>query len=219
MIRVVENVREIKGKRVEYLLQRNEIADVIRTRSKIFWTVGIFTAFINILMLVPSIYMLQVYDRVLPSGNEITLLMLTLIMLGMFGMMALLEYARSMVVIRIGAQLDMRLNSRIYTAAYEENLKNKSADAGHMLNDLTNVRQFLTGNALFAFFDAPWFPIYLLVIFLFNPWLGLFALIGSLVLVALAIINEMVSKKPLSEASKLALQSGSLASTNYAMPK
>lgn len=214
MIRVVENVREIKGKRVEYLLQRNEIADVIRTRSKIFWTVGIFTAFINILMLVPSIYMLQVYDRVLPSGNEITLLMLTLIMLGMFGMMALLEYARSMVVIRIGAQLDMRLNSRIYTAAYEENLKNKSADAGHMLNDLTNVRQFLTGNALFAFFDAPWFPIYLLVIFLFNPWLGLFALIGSLVLVALAIINEMVSKKPLSEASKLALQSGSLASTN-----
>ncbi|ROR98341.1 type I secretion system permease/ATPase [Raoultella terrigena] len=199
---------------MDQFIPRNEIADVIRTRSKIFWTVGIFTAFINILMLVPSIYMLQVYDRVLPSGNEITLLMLTLIMLGMFGMMALLEYARSMVVIRIGAQLDMRLNSRIYTAAYEENLKNKSADAGHMLNDLTNVRQFLTGNALFAFFDAPWFPIYLLVIFLFNPWLGLFALVGSLALVALAIINEMVSKKPLSEASKLALQSGSLASTN-----
>ncbi|MGS4820549.1 type I secretion system permease/ATPase [Raoultella terrigena] len=199
---------------MDQFIPRNEIADVIRTRSKIFWTVGIFTAFINILMLVPSIYMLQVYDRVLPSGNEITLLMLTLIMLGMFGMMALLEYARSMVVIRIGAQLDMRLNSRIYTAAYEENLKNKSADAGHMLNDLTNVRQFLTGNALFAFFDVPWFPIYLLVIFLFNPWLGLFALVGSLILVALAIINEMVSKKPLSEASKLALQSGSLASTN-----
>lgn len=199
---------------MEHFIPRNEIADVIRTRSKIFWTVGVFTAFINILMLVPSIYMLQVYDRVLPSGNEITLLMLTLIMLGMFGMMALLEYARSMVVIRIGAQLDMRLNSRVYTAAYEDNLKNKSADAGNMLNDLTNMRQFMTGSALFAFFDAPWFPIYLLVIFLFNPWLGLFALIGSLMLVGLAIVNEMVSKKPLAEASRLALQSGSLASTN-----
>ncbi|MEL0553752.1 type I secretion system permease/ATPase [Raoultella lignicola] len=199
---------------MEHFIPRNEIADVIRTRSKIFWTVGVFTAFINILMLVPSIYMLQVYDRVLPSGNEITLLMLTLIMLGMFGMMALLEYARSMVVIRIGAQLDMRLNSRVYTAAYEDNLKNKSADAGNMLNDLTNMRQFMTGSALFAFFDAPWFPIYLLVIFLFNPWLGLFALIGSLVLVGLAVVNEMVSKKPLAEASRLALQSGSLASTN-----
>lgn len=199
---------------MEHYLPRNEIADVIRTRSKIFWTVGVFTAFINILMLVPSIYMLQVYDRVLPSGNEITLLMLTLIMLAMFGMMALLEYIRSMVVIRIGAQLDMRLNTRVYTAAYEDNLKNKSADAGQMLNDLTNMRQFLTGSALFAFFDAPWFPIYLLVIFLFNPWLGLFALIGSLILIALAVVNEIVSKEPLAEASKLALQSGSLASTN-----
>ena len=63
-----------------------------------------------------------------------------------------------------------------------------------MLSDLTNVRQFLTGSALFAFFDAPRFPIYLLVIFLFNPWLGLFALVGSLLLIALAVINEVVSK-------------------------
>lgn len=195
-------------------IPRNEIADVIRTRTKVFWTVGIFTAFINLLMLVPSVYMLQVYDRVLPSRNEITLLMLTLIMLGLFGMMALLEYVRSMVVIRIGSQLDMRLNNRIYTAAYESNLKNGSSDAGQMLGDLTMVRQFLTGSALFAFFDAPWFPIYLLVIFLFNPWLGLFALIGSLLLIGLAVINEMVSKKPLAEASKLSIMSGGLASTN-----
>jgi ATP-binding cassette subfamily C exporter for protease/lipase len=119
-----------------------------------------------------------------------------------------------MVVIRIGSQLDMRLNNRIYTAAYESNLKNGSSDAGQMLGDLTMVRQFLTGSALFAFFDAPWFPIYLLVIFLFNPWLGLFALVGSLLLIGLAVINEMVSKKPLAEASKLSIMSGGLASTN-----
>jgi ATP-binding cassette subfamily C exporter for protease/lipase len=199
---------------VNQFIPRNEIADVIRTRTKVFWTVGIFTAFINLLMLVPSVYMLQVYDRVLPSRNEITLLMLTLIMLGLFGMMALLEYVRSMVVIRIGSQLDMRLNNRIYTAAYESNLKNGSSDAGQMLGDLTMVRQFLTGSALFAFFDAPWFPIYLLVIFLFNPWLGLFALVGSLLLIALAVINEMVSKQPLAEASKLSIMSANLASTN-----
>ncbi|CAI1055975.1 type I secretion system permease/ATPase [Serratia entomophila] len=192
----------------------NEISDVIRTRSKVFWTVGIFTAFINLLMLVPSVYMLQVYDRVLPSRNEITLLMLTLIMLAMYAMMSLLEYVRSMVVIRIGSQLDMRLNTRVYTAAYEANLKNGTSDAGQMLGDLTTVRQFLTGNALFAFFDAPWFPIYLLVIFLFNPWLGLFALVGSLILIALAVANEMVSKKPLGEASRLSIMSGGLASAN-----
>ena len=195
-------------------IPRNEIADIIRTRSKVFWNVGAFTAFINILMLVPSVYMLQVYDRALPSRNEITLLMLTLIMLGMFGIMALLEYVRSMVVIRIGSQLDMRLNTRIYTAAYEANLKNGASDAGQMLSDLTTLRQFLTGSALFAFFDVPWFPIYLLVIFLFNPWLGLFALLGSLLLIALAVINEIISRKPLAEANKLSIRSGSLAGTS-----
>ena len=194
-------------------IPRNEIADIIRTRSRVFWNVGAFTAFINILMLVPSVYMLQVYDRALPSRNEITLLMLTLIMLAMFAVMALLEYVRSMVVIRIGSQLDMRLNTRIYTAAYESNLKNGASDAGQMLGDLTTLRQFLTGSALFAFFDAPWFPVYLLVIFLFNPWLGLFALLGSLLLIALAVINEIVSRKPLAEASRLSIRSGGLAGT------
>lgn len=195
-------------------IPRNEIADAIRTRTRVFWSIGIFTAFINLLMLVPSVYMLQVYDRVLPSRNEITLLMLTLIMLGMFAMMSLLEYIRSMVVICISNQLDMRLNTRVYTAVYEANIKNGSSDAGQMLNDLTNLRQFLTGSALFTFFDVPWFPVYLSVIFLFNPWLGLFALLGALLLISLAVINEFVSKKPLAEASKLSIVSGNLASTN-----
>ncbi|NRN29459.1 type I secretion system permease/ATPase [Photorhabdus heterorhabditis] len=199
---------------MKLLLPKDEIADVIRARSRVFWTIGLFTAFINLLMLVPSVYMLQVYDRVLPSGNEITLLMLTLITLGMFAMMGMLEYIRSMIVIRIGSQLDMKLNNRVYTASYESNLKNGTTDAGQMLNDLANIRQFLTGNALFAFFDAPWFPIYLLVIFLFNPWLGLLSLVGALVLIALAVLNQWVSSQPLSEANKLALRSASLASTN-----
>lgn len=199
---------------VNQFILRHEIADAVRARSKVFWCVGIFTAFINLLMLVPSIYMLQVYDRVLPSRNEITLLMLTLILLGMFGMMALLEYVRSMVIIRIGSQLDMQLNSRIYTAAYESNLKNNSSEAGQMLSNLTSVRQFLTGSALFAFFDIPWFPIYLLTIFLFNTWLGLFALMGALLLITLAVVNEVISKTPLSDASRLSIMSGNLASTS-----
>ncbi|MCA6221544.1 type I secretion system permease/ATPase [Photorhabdus antumapuensis] len=199
---------------MKLLLPKDEITDVIRARSRVFWTIGLFTAFINLLMLVPSVYMLQVYDRVLPSGNEITLLMLTLITLGMFTMMGMLEYIRSMIVIRIGSQLDMKLNNRVYTASYESNLKNGTTDAGQMLNDLANIRQFLTGNALFAFFDAPWFPIYLLVIFLFNPWLGLLSLGGALVLIALAVLNQWLSSQPLSEASKLSLRSASLASTN-----
>jgi ATP-binding cassette subfamily C exporter for protease/lipase len=158
--------------------------------------------------------MLQVYDRVIPSRNDITLLMLTLMMLGGYALMGALEYVRSFVLIRIGAKLDMQLNKRVYTAAFEQNLKTGGSNAGQALHDLTNIRQFLTGNALFAFFDAPWFPIYLIVIFLFDVWLGVFALCGTAIQVTLAYINETVSRKPLSEASAMAVASGALATNN-----
>ncbi len=193
---------------------KGEMTDIIRARSKVFWTIGLFTAFINLLMLVPSIYMLQIYDRVLPSSNTMTLLMLTLITLGMYAIIGGLEYIRSQVVIRIGSQFDMCLNQRVYTASYESNLKNGSTDAGQMLNDLSTIRQFLTGSALFAFFDAPWFPVYLGVIFLFSPYLGLLALVGALILIALAVLNQWLSHSPLAEASHLSLRSANLASTN-----
>ncbi|WP_454722480.1 MULTISPECIES: type I secretion system permease/ATPase [Cupriavidus] len=181
-------------------------------------TVGAFSAVVNLLMLAPSLYMLQVYDRVLPARNEMTLLMLTLMTLGLMIFMAALEYLRSLVVIRVGSQIDARLNERIYAAAFEANLGaspgQAGPDAGQALNDLTTLRQFVTGNALFAFFDAPWFPVYLAVIFLFDPWLGLLALAGSAVLVALAWLNERLSQPALAAAGRLAVQSGSVATAS-----
>ncbi|MCC8364774.1 type I secretion system permease/ATPase [Xenorhabdus sp. PB61.4] len=203
-----------EGISVKLRHSKGEMTDIIRARSKVFWTIGLFTAFINLLMLVPSIYMLQIYDRVLPSSNTMTLLMLTLITLGMYAIIGGLEYIRSQVVIRIGSQFDMCLNQRVYTASYESNLKNGSTDAGQMLNDLSTIRQFLTGSALFAFFDAPWFPVYLGVIFLFSPYLGLLALVGALILIALAVLNQWLSHSPLAQANHLSLRSANLASTN-----
>ena len=88
------------------------------------------------------------------------------------------------------------LEPRVYQAAFERNLLRSEGHAGQALGDLTQIRQFLTGPALFAFFDAPWFPIYLLVIFLFNPWLGVFASVGALLLIALACLNESMTKSP-----------------------
>jgi ATP-binding cassette subfamily C exporter for protease/lipase len=158
--------------------------------------------------------MLQVYDRVLQSRNEITLLMLTLMMLGAYGLMGALELIRSFVLVRVGARFDMTLNKRVYTAAFEQNLKQAGGNAGQSLQDLTTLRQFLTGNALFAFFDAPWFPVYLIVIFMFEPSLGFFALGGTVVLVALAYINERVTKAPLTEANTMAIASSTLATNN-----
>ena len=173
-----------------------------------------FSAIINLLMLVPSLYMLQIYDRVLQSRNETTLWMLTLLMLGAYVFMGALEYIRSFILIRIGAQIDMKMNKRIYTAAFEENLRKNGANAGQALQDLTTIRQFLTGNGLFAFFDAPWFPIYLGVIFMFDFWLGMFGLAGVITMALIAYWNEVATKKDLSEANTLAVVSMNLANNN-----
>ncbi|OLF52109.1 type I secretion system permease/ATPase [Pseudomonas chlororaphis] len=179
-----------------------------------FFNIGLFSAVINLLMLAPALYMLQVYDRVLASGNQMTLLMLTLMILGLFGLMGALEWVRSQVVIRLGTQMDMRLNRRVYDAAFEAQLQGSPQAAGQALNDLTALRQFATGNALFAFFDAPWFPVYLLVIFLFHPWLGLLALAGALLLMALAWINHHICQAPLAEASQLSISTSQQATAN-----
>lgn len=196
------------------LPQRNEIEQVLIGFKRTFYTIGVFSAIINLLMLVPSLYMLQVYDRVLASRNEITLLMLTIIMLVAYLFMGGLELIRTFVLVRVGARFDMMLNKRVYTAAFEQNLKAAGTNAGQALNDLTNVRQFLTGNALFAFFDAPWFPIYLIVIFVFEPSLGVFSLCGSIVLTVLAYVNEKMTRKPLAEANSMAITASNLATNN-----
>lgn len=197
-----------------FLKPKNEIEQALLTFKGTFLTVGAFSAVSNLLMLVPSLYMLQVYDRVLPSRNEFTLLMLTLMMLGAYILMSALELVRSFVLVRVGAKFDLELNKRVYTASFEQNLKRAGGNAGQALADLTNIRQFLTGNGLFAFFDAPWFPVYLIVIFVFEPALGIFSLCGTVVLVALAYLNERVSHKPLAEANSMAIASTTLATNN-----
>ena len=109
---------------------KSELAQAIFHFRGVFITVGVFSGIINLMLLVPSLYMLQVYDRVLASRNQTTLLMLTGIMLGAYLLMGALELIRSFVLIRIGAQLDMKLNTRIYTAAFEQNLKKDGGNAG-----------------------------------------------------------------------------------------
>ena len=109
---------------------QNEITLALAEFRSTFRTVGAFSAIINLLLLVPSIYMLQVYDRVLGARNEITLLMLTLMMLGAYLLMGALELMRSYVLVRVGARFDMQLNKRVYTAAFEQNLKKAGGSAG-----------------------------------------------------------------------------------------
>lgn len=185
----------------------NEIANVLKKYKNSFMSIGIFSAVINLLMLVPSIYMLQVYDRVLASANEFTLLMLTALALGLYGLMGILEYIRAVIAVQIGLKFDEELSSRVYKAAFEKKLSGHKANASQSLQDLDNLRRFLTGTAIIALFDAPWFPIYLAVMFLFDFWIGILALAGAIILVFLAWVNQRWNKRLLSESSQLSIAS------------
>ncbi|WP_159878441.1 type I secretion system permease/ATPase [Aquitalea denitrificans] len=196
------------------LQSRSELAQIMFTFRHVFYRLAGFSAVINLLMLLPSIYMLQIYDRVLHSRNETTLLMLTLMVVGLYGLMAVLELVRSAVLIRVGNRLDMQLNFRVFTAAFERNLRRNNGNASQALHDLTTLRQFLTGNGLFAFFDAPWAPIYLVVTFMFHWMLGLFVLAGMLILCALAWLTELSTRKPLGEANQAAIAASNYANNN-----
>jgi ATP-binding cassette subfamily C exporter for protease/lipase len=193
---------------------RSELAEVLFRLRRTFYALAAFSGVINVLMLTPAVYMLQVYDRALVSSNVTTLLMLTVLVVGLYVLMALLEVVRSSVLIRVGNRLDMMLNKRVFGAAFERNLRRAGGNPAQALQDLSQVRQFLTGNGLFAFFDAPWTPIFLLVIALVHPLLGLITLIGSILLIALAYLTEISTRKPLAEANQSAMASGTFANNN-----
>jgi len=193
---------------------QQEIDGVLLGFRRAFLQVGGFSFVINMLMLVPAIYMLQLYDRVLLSRNSATLLMLTLVVLVLYVLLSMLELVRSRVLVRVGTQLDVMLSNRIFTAAFERNLQRQGGNPAQALSDLTTVRQFLSGAGIFAFFDTPWTPIFIIVAGLLHPLIGLFCLIGALILLALAWLNEMVTRKPLAEAMTHAMAAGQYANNN-----
>jgi ATP-binding cassette, subfamily C, bacterial EexD len=183
----------------------DELRAALKASRNSFLFAGFFSLFINLLMLTPAIYMLQVYDRVLASSSESTLIMLTILVVGLFAVMGLLELLRSRILVRVSARLDMQLNPRLFGAMFDAKLRDGRGAGAQPIEDLTNLRQFLTGNGLFAFFDVPWMPVYIAVLFLMHPWLGWFAIVGAVILFALALANELVTRQPLGKANGLAI--------------
>ena len=183
-------------------LNRSELANALWAFRKEFLIVGILSFLSNLLMLAPTIYMLQVFDRVLVSRSELTLLAVSLITLFLFGVMACSEWLRSRVLVRAGMQFDELLSTRVFNASFEARLGQASAPPSRAFGDLMQVRQFMTGSGIFAIFDAPWAPIYIAVTFLLHPLLGVLALIFALIQAALAWFGHRRTVAPFEEASK-----------------
>ena len=141
-----------------------------------FMVVGVFSLVANLLLLTPTIYMLQVYDRVMLSQSMGTLTAVSLICLFFFGVLTFAEWSRSKLLVISGVRLDELLSRRLFHASYEAYLNPEVTNPLRSFNDLTDLRQFLTGNGIFAFFDTPWVPIYIAVLFILHPWLGFMAI-------------------------------------------
>ena len=181
----------------------NSLQAALKACKGSFISVGIFSLFVNALMLVPTFYMLQVYGRVITSGSLTTLLMLTLIMTALMVTMGALELVRSRIMVRVSTKLDILLSRNLYRSSFKLALDSGGMDASaQAMNDLTGLRQFMTGTGLFAFFDAPWLPIYIAVMFMFHPWFGWMAIGCAIILTILALVNERLTGKPLAAANK-----------------
>jgi len=156
----------------------------------------------NLLMLSPTLYMLQVYDRVLASQSQLTLVAVSLIIFAFLVVMAIAEWVRSRLLVRAGVRFDEALNERIFRAGFRAELERSGHNPSQALSDLTNIRQFLTGNGTIAFFDLPWTPVYIAVSFMLHPLLGWLSIFFVINLVILAIVSQRLSAKPAEAASK-----------------
>ena len=172
-----------------------------------FLTTAFFSFFVNVLMLVPTLYMLAIYDRVLMSGSESTLLMLSLIAVFLFFVLGGLEWVRSRMLVATSARLDEQLGDRVFDAVFTQSLTSSGAAAtAQPMNDMVQIRQFLSGQGLLAFFDAPWIPIYVGLMFLFHLYFGAVAVLSMLLLAALAIWNEVATRTDMAEANRESIE-------------
>lgn len=182
---------------------RGELSQALSLCRGAFQATAIFSFFINLLMFVSPLYMLQVYDRVLSSRSETTLFMLTLVAGFMIAVMGLLEFFRSRILVRAGVRIDEHLNGRVFSAVFKRSLRSRMGGGNAMaLRDLDGLREFLTGAGILVLCDAPWAPLFIAVGFLFHPLLGWFTLGSAIIIFILAIANDFATRPTLQLSSR-----------------
>jgi PrtD family type I secretion system ABC transporter len=183
---------------------RSELAAALARCRSAFVSIGVFSALINVLMLSGPLFLLQIYDRVLPSRSIPTLIGFVVLITVLYAFQAMLEGIRSRVLVRIGASLDEQLAPRIYSLiARLPLIARGQGDGLQPVRDLDQIRSFLSSGGPGALFDLPWIPLYLGICFLFHPLIGLAAVIGGILLFIITLSAEMLTRKPTREAAQL----------------
>ena len=196
-------------------VRRSELGDALRACRGAFIGVGLMSCVVNLLYLTGSIFMLEVYDRVLPSRSVPTLIGLIIIAAGLYMAQGALDVIRSRILGRIGTALDEALNARVFDTVVRLPLMIGGRGEGlQPLRDLDNIRSFLGGMGPSAFFDLPWLPLYLGICFAFHVMLGVTALVGAIILVSLTFVTEYLTRQPARDAMGLAARRNDLASAS-----
>ncbi len=173
-----------------------------RSSRQLYWFVGIFSIFVNLLMLTGPIYMLQIYDRVLGSRSVETLVALTLLVAFLFTMMGILDFARSRIMGRAGARFQSQLERRVFDAVLRKSAISPDQGGASGQSDLRSIQQLMTSPVLTAAFDIPFTPLFLAGIWVFHPYLGILALSGGAILILLAILNQLITRRSAQTASQ-----------------
>jgi ATP-binding cassette subfamily C protein len=196
-------------------VRRSELGQALRACRSAFIGVGLMSCMINLLYLTGSIFMLEIYDRVLPSRSVPTLVGLVIIAGGLYAAQGVLDLLRGRILGRIGTSLDEAINARVFeTIVRLPLLVGNRTEGVQPLRDLDNVRSFLGSMGPGAFFDLPWLPFYMAICFAFHWLLGVTALVGALILITLTLITEFMSRAPAREAMSLAARRNDLAATS-----
>ena len=190
----------------------SEIASALGRCRTAFLGVAAMSGLVNVLYLTGSFFMLEVYDRVIPSRSVPTLVGLMVLALVLYAFQGLLETLRARILARVGAALDEALSARVFDLVVRAPLKGATPGDGLLpLRDLDQIRAFLGGTGPSAFFDLPWMPIYLVICFLFHPLIGVAAVIGAVILALVTLITDRSTRAPAQAATGHGLRRNGLA--------
>ncbi len=180
------------------------IATALRVCRRHFLSAALFSALLNLLFIAPMLYMLQIYDRVVPTQGEVTLLFLTMVVLFALITLSLLDFVRSRLLVRASVRLDRHIAGGLLDTTLALRRHTGEAMGKQALREFDTLRQALTGPVILSLFDAPWSPVYILLCFLIHPAIGALALVGAAVLVLITLRNEQLTHGPLKEANEAA---------------
>ena len=196
-------------------VKKHGVDELAKARSQSLGLVGwvfFFSIFVNLLMLVGPIFMLQVYDRVLASGSEATLVAMFALVAALYALMSLLDFARGRIMARCGARLQEALDTRVFEVVLKRSILPQERSAPQRaLRDLEAIRSILASPGFLAILDFPWVPVFIAALFIFHPLMGWLGIAGAIVLIVLAVVNQFLTRKKIPDMQTASARSHGLA--------